>query len=79
MVLFKKICKVVASLSIGQQFSEIWHHEDFPVNMEYTVILDIRTLALYRVRYLGSGFEHLLSDVSGSDWMFVPPLIHVFI
>ena len=39
-----------------------------------TVILDIRTLALNRVRYLRSGFAHLLGlpDVSGSGVRSTP-------
>ena len=34
----------------------------------------IRTLALNRVGYLGSGLAHLLPDVSGSDRLFLTPL-----
>ena len=63
------MCRAVANRLIGQQFSELWHcahKENVTVNMEQTLILDIRTLALNRVGYLGSGFAHLLPDVSGS-------------
>ena len=63
-----------------QQFSELRHHEDCAhkengtFNMELTAILDIRTLALNQVGYLGSGFMHLVLEVSGSGGVFVPPL-----
>ena len=35
----------------------------------------MKTLALNGVGYIGSGFTHLLPDVSGSGQVFVPPLI----
>ena len=66
---FKGMCRAVANRLIGQQFSELWHcahKENVMVNMEQTLILNIRTLALNRVGYLDSSFAHLLPDVSGS-------------
>ena len=38
------------------------------------VIIDIRTLELNRFGYLGSGFVHLLPDVSGLGRVVVPPI-----
>ena len=67
--LFKGMCRVLVNRLIVPQFSDLWHcahEENGTVNMELAVILDIRTLALNRVGYLGSGFAHLLPDVSGS-------------
>ena len=69
--LFKGICRVVANRLIGQQFSELWHYKDCThkengtVNMEYTVILDISTIALNRVGYLGSAPPHLFLTCPG--------------
>ena len=47
--LFKGICRVVANRLIGQQFIELWHHdncvykENATVTLQQTSILDIRT------------------------------------
>ena len=45
--------------------------------MQETAILDIRTLALNRVEYLGSGFAHLLPDASGSGVRSTPKNVHL--
>ena len=77
--LFKGICCVVANRLIGQQFSELWHYEDYytrkenaTVTKEKLVILDIRNLALNWVGYLASSFAHLLPDVSRTGLSSIP-------
>ena len=54
-----------------EEISYLWHYEDCThkengtVNMEYTVILDISTIALNRVGYLGSAPPHLFLTCPG--------------
>ena len=50
------------------------HEENGTWNMEEMVNLDIRTLALNPVGYLGSSFAHLLPGVSRSSYVIIPPL-----
>ena len=50
------------------------HRVNGTVNVDKLAILDMTTFALNWVEYLGSGFAHLLPDVSGTGQVFVPSL-----